>query len=394
MSDESVASTIAAGDATEQARRCRHCGVGLGELGEQSLCPQCGLPVIVSVRGSEAGELLDDAGNVTGDTPCGRCGYNLRGLARTGVCPECATPVQLSVHRDLLCFAEPRYVRKLARGNRLVLWGLNLWALALLTGIGAGLVASLLSRLSIGVVGFAVSGVVLIAAVGCGLAGWIVFLLGVWGVTVPQPGVFDTGRQDASRRLVRVSLLVSLVGIVVGATVDAFAPPLIIRGVVEIGGLGFWVLLVVATRAFFRHMLSVARRVPHAKMAGRASTLAVSWPTVLGLLTVLVGVGRLIMWGPFLLSGGQAPVGPAASPAAGGGSGPMSNVYFAWFIISSCGTVLLSLVALILLMLAARMHRYLVKPLRQQAVLAAIHWRSGAVGGRAGEGAGAQGVQA
>ena len=50
------------------------------------------------------------------DTPCLACGYNLRGLSSDWRCPECGTAIGRSLHGNLLRFAQPQYVRKLARG--------------------------------------------------------------------------------------------------------------------------------------------------------------------------------------------------------------------------------------------------------------------------------------
>ncbi|HTW95878.1 MAG TPA: hypothetical protein VMD30_13830 [Tepidisphaeraceae bacterium] len=58
---------------------------------------------------------------VTGDTPCRRCQYNLRTLAVDGVCPECGTPVALSVRGDLLQYSDPMWLGKLASGLLMVL---------------------------------------------------------------------------------------------------------------------------------------------------------------------------------------------------------------------------------------------------------------------------------
>ena len=120
------------------------------------------------------------------DTRCRRCGYNLRGLARDGLCPECAAPVSVSVRQDFLCFAEPRYVGKLARGNRWIDRGLTLAVAALLlrvarcswacfarsTCIFDDTLQTLCSRFAIP-----------------GAGGVLLFLAGVWLVTSAEPGI-------------------------------------------------------------------------------------------------------------------------------------------------------------------------------------------------------------
>lgn len=66
------------------------------------------------------------------DLPCYRCGYNVRGLAADGRCPECAAGVDETLRRDAsqraglpmpLAESDPRWVRTLARGSALMLFG-------------------------------------------------------------------------------------------------------------------------------------------------------------------------------------------------------------------------------------------------------------------------------
>lgn len=66
------------------------------------------------------------------DLPCYRCGYNVRGLAADGRCPECAAGVDETLRRDAaqragrpmpLDESDPRWVRTLARGSALMLFG-------------------------------------------------------------------------------------------------------------------------------------------------------------------------------------------------------------------------------------------------------------------------------
>ena len=66
-------------------------------------------------------EQCDADGRVCVDAPCLNCGYNLRTLLTTGLCPECGQPVMPSLRGDLLRFAPPRWVRGLARGTLLIL---------------------------------------------------------------------------------------------------------------------------------------------------------------------------------------------------------------------------------------------------------------------------------
>lgn len=59
--------------------------------------------------------------HVAGDSPCVRCGYNLRTLPLSASCPECGAPVAYSFRGYFLQYADPHWVRGLARGLALLL---------------------------------------------------------------------------------------------------------------------------------------------------------------------------------------------------------------------------------------------------------------------------------
>jgi hypothetical protein len=57
---------------------------------------------------------------VAESVPCITCGYDLRGLSVYGYCPECGTDVRRSLQGDQLSAAEPAWLRRIVRGQRLV----------------------------------------------------------------------------------------------------------------------------------------------------------------------------------------------------------------------------------------------------------------------------------
>jgi len=84
--------------------------------------------------------ILTDPIELQEDVACTRCGYNLRGLTREGLCPECGTPILQSVRGDLLKFADPAWLDRLRFGTSLKLWNIGLMIVA---GGAAGLLTSL-----------------------------------------------------------------------------------------------------------------------------------------------------------------------------------------------------------------------------------------------------------
>ena len=94
---------------------------------------------------------IDENGIVKEEVLCRKCAYNLRGLHQNGKCPECGTPVGLSIRGNLLCYSDPEWVDKLARGVDLILWGLLAMvvatAAAMVLGIAMGPRAQILGQI-------------------------------------------------------------------------------------------------------------------------------------------------------------------------------------------------------------------------------------------------------
>lgn len=60
--------------------------------------------------------VFDDQGRLAEDVTCLNCGYDLRGLQLESVCPECGVPVRVSLRRDLLGEADAAYRQRLCKG--------------------------------------------------------------------------------------------------------------------------------------------------------------------------------------------------------------------------------------------------------------------------------------
>lgn len=358
------------GDADGSELGCRNCGHALSG---QDCCSNCGLPLVVSL-GAPGALAVDEQGVVVADTICRKCGYNLRGLQRDSRCPECASPIAVSLRGDLLCFSEPGYVRRLARGNLWILRGLTLAVLCWLLLIVGVLVISLSGSgwLPPSVPGMAVFG---LGTLG-GLAGALVFLWGVWCLTVAEPGVYDTSRRDTARRLVRVYMLVTILGLALSFVLDEIVPPMRVMAAFEIFSLSFSVLGVVATAAYFLYVRGVAQRIPQERLGRRAGSLAKSLAVVLGVLVLFGAVDTIARWGPALVR----PATPTTIPAVSGAPSPPPTPVFAtpWEHVKNCVSGVAYLAVLVLFLRAVRLHHFLRKPLKQQATLASKHWRSAA----------------
>jgi hypothetical protein len=324
-------------------------------------CPKCGLPTVVSSESASAGAVLEH------DTRCRRCGYNLRGLARGGLCPECAAPIEVSARADFLCFAEPHYVARLARGIRWInrslptaLIAILLAALGmLLEQISPG--TTLLDVFLIGLWSFTFLVLFFVAVV--------FFPAGVWLLTSGEPGVSMGWRRDRARKLVRVYLLVGALAIALdlGLQMPMVPLPIVVAGMLL--SIGASVFGVIGLAAYFHYVSDIAGRLPDRALAVRSRGLAWNVALIAGVL-VLIGAGeQLVAWAPVVLSKPSMSLATTAPAYAMRASG-------VFHVFDTCLGGIARIVALILFFRALRLHRHLRQPLEQQAALAEKHWQS------------------
>jgi hypothetical protein len=209
----------------------------------------------------------DDA-TVLADTPCVSCGYNLRGLAAEGRCPECNTPLEWSLGRYRLCFAESGWVESLARGTGLIVGGV-IAAILVLPAVTFSLIIP--------------GWIAWIAPVLCGIA-WIGATTGgAYLLTTREPHRRIPDEPQFLRRAIRVCMVLSLVGIVMGLAFE------------HLGGIAGEVIallagLLILTRAIQNfgelvYLRRLARRVPDADLV--RATSRVLW-AVIGTFGVLL----------------------------------------------------------------------------------------------------------
>jgi hypothetical protein len=330
----------------------------------------------VETPGEAAAALLDAQGTVAGDLACRRCGYNLRGLNHAGRCPECGTPVGLSCHGDLLRFADPAWLAKLARGASFVLWGV---LVALLAG-GVGGLASYVTRSR--------SLAALIAFVG-GLVG----LYGAWLMTEPDPSNMGEDKYVNDRRVVRFALLVGLGSQVVNFMLSSLPLPPWIDVILAAIGLLVGLIWVIGEFAKLGYFRKLALRIPDPVLARRANRLR--WALMISLGTLVVA-GGLMGFGTYVAAPAGAPsvgysvtsISPSVPAGASTRVGPIatrtgvsvrSGRLPVGFMALGCVTALASLanviVTILILILVYRLRR----AFREQAQIALGSWAEAGV---------------
>jgi len=318
-------------------------------------------------------ELLDPSGQIIADVVCRRCGYNLRGLRPESRCPECATPIGLSTHGDLLRYADPGWVDKLARGIKYMLLGIVL-------GIFAGIAGGILT---------AISGAGPVLTQTIALLGGLVGLYGAWLLTTADPSGIGEDRYVTARRIVRFALLAGLLSQIlqiVHAGVSQLPEVVVILLLVLIMLAGLSGAAGDVAKYFYLERL--ARRIPDPQLAGRARFLKWALGITMGLGAVIGGAAALVAitaGAPVSTlvgtAGPNAPAGaasaapaPAAPPALRGVPGT------AWLGVAGLGCVF-ALALLVFSVMALSLQIRLWRRFREQAAIARSTWAAAAKAG-------------
>lgn len=234
------------------------------------------------------------SGQVDFDCPCRRCGYNLRGLDALGRCPECGTPVGLSAHGDLLRFADPKWLQTISSGLSLVLWGV-------LVSMLVGMLSRLLS---------AAGSQVLVA--GLGLIGSIIYVVGAYRFTEPDPSGLSDGKYVNTRKFVRIALALSVIGSVMSMVALLIGLPGAIGIVIGVVGLLLGAIGYVGEWARLRYMRALALRIPEPQLASAAAFLSWAYPITSAIM--VLGAGALGI--AVMAAGPGAPMTGAVGAAA------------------------------------------------------------------------------
>ena len=193
-------------------------------------------------EGGGAGELAAAGGDevVRGRRFCVRCGYLLLGVARRGVCPECGVPVALSLRQTLLTDAPRETLQRMARGLALVQVTMVLTVMS----FGGGCV----SGYGLALTNMAPAGAMLWAGFGLLIAG--LSFTGHWWYTEVDEGAVVTRRARAGRNAVRGATVGIAVLQVIKPAMDALFLP-VAAGPTTNGSRAFLIAWVLACFAWY-----------------------------------------------------------------------------------------------------------------------------------------------
>ena len=212
---------------------------------------------------------------------CRGCGYDLAGLSVSGKCPECGRPVVDSLRGDLLAFAGPEYVETLHRGVGLILASI-LFVVATMIGgfVILGVISAAGPAGAMGTLGdFVQWGSIAVGLIGTGLSvvGWYLF-------STPDPGRHILDRGDRPRQVLRIAVVISAALTVMTYTIELIDPatrspglrPVSAYGLLQvlaillmIAGFVLWAIMFFAAMRYLQWMAPRLPNAAHVKTAGR-----------------------------------------------------------------------------------------------------------------------------
>lgn len=230
-----------------------------------------------------------DNAMVVDDANCSRCGYNLIGLPANGVCPECGQPVVDSLKGFQLEYASREYIEKIRSGHSFIL-----------NGILIQIVFSILSfvvSIAFGVGSPGATGVPLLLQAGA-IACATVILMGYLKATELDPGFVRSDKPMGARRVVRVAATAQVAIAVILLPLPLLAGMSLSPTLVQVATFGFGLLNMAAWAAqFFAMMLYtrwLASRIPDNWIIRRTKTYMWLLPILTTVGAIAIGLGPLI----------------------------------------------------------------------------------------------------
>lgn len=323
---------------------------------------------------------LDASGAIAADIPCRQCGYNLRGLTEAHRCPECGAAVGLSTRGDLLRFAEPGWVERIARGGQMVMGGL--------TGIVLGMFVLVCAGMFTGVVAVTSSNpwlfVIPLIAGAWMLAVSAAVAYGVWLITARDPADTAPATWRSSRTLARSAVVSAMLVVALDTIGDMFVTTFLAQAIIAISSFVMTLVTFIGALAYLHYGGKLADRIPEPKLVARARNLfrsAIIFFVVLLVPIVLTVIATATMPPPVAAAGAPAARGsaapsytyatgstPATLPVAAGRSAAALMTATS---VSVCAAMVFWLV---LFLVFARWQSRLGKALREQAAIARATW--------------------
>lgn len=322
------------------------------------------------------GPPLDAYGAIADDIHCRQCGYNLRGLTEAHRCPECGAAVGLSTRGNLLRFAEPGWVERIARGGRLLMGGLTAVVLGMFVFTCAGMLTAALMTTATDPWLLAVP----LAAGAWMLAAFAAVGYGVWLITARDPADTAPALWRSPRLLARLGIIAAMLVVALDTIGDVMVTTLMPQAIIAIATLAMALATFIGALAYLRYGGTLADRIPEPKLVARARNLfrsaimlfvVVLVPFVLaaiataGMLPPVAAGGPPAALGSAAPGSAIAPVSATAAPPVAAGRGP--GLLTTALPVSACAAMVFSLV---LFLVFVRWQSRLGKALREQAAIA------------------------
>jgi hypothetical protein len=224
------------------------------------------------------------------DRNCVQCSYNIKGLPLAGKCPECGMAVSMSLKGVLLQFASPEYQGTIRSGLSMVLNGILLYIVLILTSVAM-----------VFALGQSTSLMLILAVLGIGVQGLILF--GYWRYTEPDPGFVGRDLPDTPRKIVRIAVMIQAAaavvqlfaqvgGLAAGVGTSGIAVAVsVLSTIMSFIAFGAWIM------GFFgimRYTDWMARRLPDAHIIARVKLYIWLLPVIAIVGIIALGLGPLI----------------------------------------------------------------------------------------------------
>ncbi len=233
--------------------------------------------------------------SITHELHCVSCGYDLRGLDGDSNCPECGSDVQRSLRGDDLRYADPKWLRRIVRGQFLLAVGLNILLLgtvaALILMMTGGILAEKIHLDWEGAIGeairFAMTAFIVLG--GFGLAA-----VGCYMVSAQDPKTTSHEMALSARRLGRWGLITAAVLMTAGQILDTSTS---VKWLVALSsGLSLLGLIACAIGlvGVLRWLAQLTRRVPDYDLTKRLTNEAEFFRKTFRILLPLILIHRMI----------------------------------------------------------------------------------------------------